>query len=110
MYLVKLLFWMLLAPVGVIVLFGLIRVWMHFTMRFTWREFGERALSLGVRLLFLFYPIISTIAFEAFACHEFEGIDKWLIVASRSTAAASITSARFISSLGWLLPSTRSVR
>lgn len=80
MYLVKLLFWMLLAPVGVIVLFGLIRVWMHFTMRFTWREFGERALSLGVKLLFLFYPIISTIAFEAFACHEFEGIDKWLIV------------------------------
>ena len=42
-------------------------------------HYQEKAAALFVRLLFLFYPVITTLAFQAFACHEFaEG--SWLIV------------------------------
>ena len=42
-------------------------------------DFGERAIAAAVRGLFLFYPVITTIAFEAFACYDFEEEGSWLI-------------------------------
>ena len=85
-YVAKLTFWVLLAPAGIVVLFIVLFLWLMVELgkpsrvRRFWEEFGQRFVSLGVRLLFLFYPVVSTVAFEAFACYDFEEEGRWLIV------------------------------
>ena len=71
-YKTKLLFWMVSYPAALGILwFGLL-LYLSCRRRFSGRAFGEIAIGMSVKLLFLFYPVINTIAFEAFACHEFE--------------------------------------
>ena len=61
------------------------------------RDYAEWVVSMGARTLFLFYPVISTVAFEAFACYDFGREGRWLIVdVSISCDASSYKSSNYI--------------
>jgi len=83
-YFIRLISWMTLAPiVSILICVGLF-ISLKVKRALTCDAFGERAVFMLVRLLFLFYPIITSIAFEAFACYIFNDprepeVQKWLI-------------------------------
>jgi hypothetical protein len=90
-YIVKLYVWLALYPAGyALLLMGTVLVVKCVSgTRFGWWAFGECAVRLAVQLLFLFYPIISTIAFEAMACYEFPGEDERPLVVDVSIDCSS---------------------
>ena len=67
-YYAKLVFWMALAP-GVFAILCVCQCTrLSMQQVLDWATFGEHAVATGVKMLFIFYPLISTVAFEAFAC------------------------------------------
>ena len=68
-YLARLILWMLVPPVliGVILLGCIIHLLCKCSL--SRANVFERALPLIVRLLFLLYPLIANVAFEAFSCY-----------------------------------------
>ena len=75
----KLLFFVMLFPMVMSILWTGLLLQMAFQKTLTRITYAEKAINVFVRLLFLFYPVISTIAFKAFACHNFPGSGSWLI-------------------------------
>jgi len=80
-YFPTLIAWMALPPVLTAVLFLTIVVWTRASGK---RDYAVRFVSCGMQLLFILYPVITTIAFEAFACHRVQlgesgGFGTWLI-------------------------------
>lgn len=77
----RLIMWMLVPPVLVgAILIGCL-THLLCTRRLSRAALMERSLPLIVRLLFLLYPLIANVAFEAFSCYpEFEDGTRYLIV------------------------------
>jgi hypothetical protein len=80
-YHTRLVLWMLVPPALVsAILIGCL-LYLLFKRRLSRITLMERALPLIVRLLFLLYPLIANVAFEAFSCYpKFEDGTRYLIV------------------------------
>ena len=101
-YVKRLVTWML-TPVALIflVVVGLV---LHSVIR-RWRcpsfmSILEKATPVSLRLLFLVYPIVCTVAFEAFSCFEFEGNRGWLV--ADTTIQCRTSDHDFALALAWV--------
>ena len=70
-YLWRLGFWMLLPILVLAAIFGSVAFWLHRRKKLTRDALISRALPPVLKVLFVCYPIVTNIAFEAFSCYRF---------------------------------------